>query len=145
MFLLLWECFRFSHYSFSIPFQQGGNPLACAAALAVAKYYSDHDVLANVQARGAQLRAGLEALAQKYPAKLGAVRGWGLLLGVQVNADSDATAGGMVQAAMDEGLLLVAAGPSVVRFVPPLIVSEAEIDEALAKFEKAVAGKDLAP
>ena len=46
--------------------------------------------------------------------------------------------GVLVQAAMDQGLLLVAAGTNVVRFVPPLIITEAEMDEALAKFEAAV-------
>lgn len=119
---------------------QGGNPLACAAGLAVAKYFSDHNILDNVQARGKQLRQGLEDLAKKYPDTLGQVRGWGLLLGVAVNPEADGvTAGGLVQAAMDEGLLLVAAGPNVVRFVPPLIVSEAEISEALEKFDAAIA------
>lgn len=112
----------------------GGNPLACAAGLTVAKYLSDHDILENVQARGQQLRDGLEALAKEYPEMLGEVRGWGLLLGVEVNPDAGTTAGALVQAAMDAGLLLVAAGATVVRFVPPLIVSEAEIEEALEKF-----------
>ena len=116
----------------------GGNPLACAAGLAVAKYFSDHDILENVNERGAQLRAGLEALAKKYPDMLGEVRGWGLLLGVEVKDESEATSGGLVQGAMDEGLLLVGAGANVVRFVPPLIVSEAEIDEALEKFDAAL-------
>jgi len=117
----------------------GGNPLACAAGLAVAGYMADNNVLDNVQARGKQLSAGLEALAKKYPDILGEVRGWGLMKGVEVISEKeDVTAGNMVGAAMEEGLLLVAAGPTVVRFVPPLIISESEIDEALTKFEAAL-------
>ena len=95
-------------------------------------------MLSNVNARGAQLTAGLKALAEEYPALLGDVRGWGLLQGVEVIAE-DMLPGQVVQAAMDEGLLLVAAGKNVVRFVPPLIISEAEMEEALTKFATAVA------
>lgn len=116
----------------------GGNPLACAAGLAVAKYFSDHDVLSNVRARGEQLSKGLEAIAAKYPKLLGDVRGWGLLKGVEVT-DENVAPGQIVQAALDNGLLLVGAGSNVVRFVPPLIITEAEIDQALELFEKSVA------
>merc|ERR1712194_797552 len=73
----------------------GGNPLACAAGLAVAKYISDNDILENVQQRGLQLGVGLEKLAKKYPTVLGEVRGWGLLKGVECIAD-DITAGEIV-------------------------------------------------
>ena len=116
----------------------GGNPLACSAGLAVAQYLSDHDILTNVNERGEQLSAGLAKLAEKYPKILAEVRGWGLLKGIKINDDAGVTAGGLVGDAMDEGLLLVAAGPSVVRFVPPLIVTEEEIDEALVIFERAI-------
>jgi len=116
----------------------GGNPLACASGLAVAKYFSDHNILDNVLARGEQLSAGLEAVAKKYPKILGDVRGWGLLKGVECVSE-DIPPGKIVQAAMDEGLLLVGAGANVVRFVPPLIITESEMDEALKLFEKAVA------
>lgn len=115
----------------------GGNPLACAAGLAVATAICEYNLLENVQERSQQLTAGLEALAAKYPNVLGEVRGWGLLKGIVVKEGF--AAGEIVGDAMKEGLLLVPAGPSVARFVPPLIVSEAEIDEALAKFEAAVA------
>ena len=91
-----------------------------------------------MKARGEQLSAGLEALAKKYPSVMGDVRGWGLLKGILINDDAGVTAGELVGEAMKEGLLLVAAGPSVVRFVPPLIVTEEEIDVALSIFEKAV-------
>ena len=116
----------------------GGNPLACAAGIAVAQAFTDENLLNNVNDRGAQLKAGLSALAEKYPSVLGEVRGWGLMLGV----DSESCpAGELVGDCMKEGLLLVPAGPKAVRFVPPLIVSESEIDEALSIFEKAVSSK----
>jgi acetylornithine/N-succinyldiaminopimelate aminotransferase len=60
-----------------------------------------------------------------------------LIKGIETIAE-DIPAAKLVQAAMDNGLLLVAAGPNVVRFFPPLIGNEAEIKEALEKFEKAV-------
>ena len=117
----------------------GGNPLACSAGLAVAQYLSDHDILSNVAARSEQLSAGLAKLAEKYPSILADIRGWGLLKGIKINDDAGVTAGELVGELMNEGLLTVAAGPSVVRFVPPLIVSEEEIDEALEIFERTVA------
>lgn len=118
----------------------GGNPLACAAGLAVANYMCEHNVLDNVKARGEQLRKGLEALAKKYPSVLGDVRGLGLLRGVECIAENT-TAGDLVAAAMKEGLLLVPAGANVVRFVPPLIITEEELDLALERFEAAVKSK----
>jgi acetylornithine aminotransferase len=84
------------------------------------------------------LSAGLEVLAKQYPTLLGSVRGWGLLKGVEV-VDDAILPGVLVQAAMDNGLLLVAAGKNVVRFVPPLIITEAEIDLALKLFGQAAA------
>lgn len=116
----------------------GGNPLACSAGLAVARYMCEHNILANVRARGEQLSKGLEAIAAKYPKLLSDVRGWGLLKGIAV-ADSNVAPGKFVSAAMEEGLLLVGAGSNVVRFVPPLIITESEVNEALTKFEAAVA------
>lgn len=115
----------------------GGNPLACAAGLAVAEYMCEHNVLENVQARGAQLTEGLEAISARHPGMLGNVRGWGLLKGIEVVADG-VPPGDVVKAAMEEGLLVVAAGSNVVRFVPPLIITEQEIESALDMFEKAV-------
>uniref|UniRef100_A0A7S1B6A0 acetylornithine transaminase n=1 Tax=Corethron hystrix TaxID=216773 RepID=A0A7S1B6A0_9STRA len=115
----------------------GGNPLACAAALAVARTFSEDAILDNVNARGTQLAAGLESLAARYPGVLGAVRGWGLMRGVVVTRENTAP-GEVVGKCMEEGLLLVAAGKDVVRFVPPLIVTEKEVERALEIFGKVV-------
>lgn len=116
----------------------GGNALACAAGLAVARYMCDNDVLGNVAARGKQLTNGLQQVAKENPTVLGDVRGWGLMQGIEV-IDPEIKPGQIVAAAMEEGLLLVGAGSNVVRFVPPLIITSEEMDEALGKFSKAVA------
>ena len=117
----------------------GGNPFACGVAAAVCKTIETPEFLANVRDRGEQLRAGLAAAIAPYGDKFIEVRGWGLINGVELSADIETTSIELVKAAMDAGLLLVPAGPKVVRFVPPLIVSAEEIDEALAVFKQAIA------
>jgi acetylornithine/N-succinyldiaminopimelate aminotransferase len=116
----------------------GGNPLACAASLAVAHTLERDNILANVRSRGEQLRARLQELIVKYPHLFTEVRGWGLIDGLEINPDLELTAIDFVKAAMEYGLLLVPAGMKVLRFLPPLIVSESEIDEAIDKLEKAI-------
>jgi acetylornithine/N-succinyldiaminopimelate aminotransferase len=116
----------------------GGNPLACAAALAVCHTIEQEHLLENVQARGEQLRAGLRAIAQTYPTLITEIRGWGLINGMELHADTPLTAADIIKAAMAEGLLLVPAGPKVLRFVPPLIVTAEEVDQALQAVAKAL-------
>lgn len=117
----------------------GGNPLATAAAIAVADQL-DAGVLRNAQLRGAQLMAGLQNLARKFPAVISDVRGLGLILGVQLVR---VAASDVVANAMDRGLLLVPAGKHVVRFVPPLVISQQQVDSVLDIFEAVLS--DLAP
>lgn len=109
----------------------GGNPFACSVALAVCQTLEQHHILNNVQQRGEQLRAGLQQLAVRYPNLIAEVRGWGLINGMELQSDIDLTSAQVVKAAIDQGLLLVPAGPKVVRFVPPLIVTVDEIAQAL--------------
>lgn len=116
----------------------GGNPLACAAGIAVLTALQEDNVLKNCAERGEQLRAGLRSIQKDYPSLIKDVRGWGLINGCELAGSEELTAAKVVQAAMDAGLLLVPAGPKVVRFVPPLIVSPAEVDEALEKFSAAL-------
>ena len=116
----------------------GGNPLASAAALTVLKTIEEDNILQNVQARGEQLRTRLRAIAQKDPTLFIDVRGWGLINGIEINEEMSITSIDIVKAAMDEGLLLAPAGPKVLRFVPPLIVTEEEINEAAEKLETAI-------
>ncbi len=117
----------------------GGNPFVCAVALAVCQTLERENILANVRARGKQLRAGLAQLAIKYPHQISDVRGWGLIDGLELQAQSNLNAIDIVKAAMEAGLLLVPAGTKVVRFVPPLIVSAAEIDRAMSIIDRVLA------
>ncbi|MEB3211594.1 MAG: aspartate aminotransferase family protein [Leptolyngbyaceae bacterium] len=117
----------------------GGNPFACGVALAVCQTLENQNLLENVRDRGDQLRAGLRTIAQDYPTLIEEVRGWGLINGMVLASDAGLTSIEIVKAAMDEGLLLVPAGPTVVRFVPPLVVSASEIDEAVAATRRAIA------
>ncbi|MDZ8137371.1 MAG: aspartate aminotransferase family protein [Nostoc sp. DedQUE04] len=117
----------------------GGNPFVCGVALSVCQTLERENILQNVQDRGEQLRTGLKAIAAKYPQHIGEVRGWGLINGLELRADIEITAADVVNAAIKEGVLLVPAGPKVVRFVPPLIVTEAEVNTALQAVDKAIA------
>ena len=99
----------------------GGNPVACAAACAVVEAI-DEPLLENVAARGAQLAAGLTGLAGVRE-----VRGRGLLLAGVLDRD----AGQVVDEARELGLVVLTAGPNVLRLLPPLVVTEPEVDEAL--------------
>lgn len=116
----------------------GGNPFACGVALAVCQTLEQDHLLDNVQARGEHLRTGLKAIASRFPTLISEVRGWGLINGLVLNSDIELTAADVVKVAMQEGLLLVPAGPKVIRFVPPLIVSAAEVDQALQCVERAL-------
>ena len=117
----------------------GGNPFACAAALTVGQTLEQENILQNVQQRGEQLRTRLRAIAFKYPHLIEEVRGWGLINGMELKADIELTSVDVVKEAMAQGLLLVPAGPKVIRFVPPLIVSAEEIDQAAQGVENAIA------
>ena len=117
----------------------GGNPFVCAVALAVCHTLERENLLTNVRDRGDQLRSGLQRVIEDYPAIFAHVRGWGLINGLVLNDDSELASIDIVKAAMEKGLLVVPAGPKVVRLVPPLIVSEAEIDEAIALIRETLA------
>lgn len=117
----------------------GGNPFACAVALAVCQTIERENLLQNVQERGEQLRQGLRAIGAKYPQHIEQVRGWGLINGLVLQESSPLVAADIVKATMAMGLLLVPAGPKVLRFVPPLIVNAEEIDRAIAAVDAAFA------
>jgi 4-aminobutyrate aminotransferase len=125
----------------------GGNPVACAAGVAVLETIRDEDLVANARLRGAELRGGLRELMAEHPA-IGDVRGPGLMLGVEFVTDRgtrepDGGAADAVTArAAEAGLLLLSCGihHQVIRWIPPLDVSVAEVEEALALFEGALKG-----
>lgn len=119
----------------------GGNPLASAAGLTVADALENGGVMANVGARGEQLARLLGEVAAKYgPGVVSEVRGWGLLVGLELAEGAPFTAGEVVAACMASGLLLVPAGTRVVRFVPPLVISEAEVATAVGHLDAALGG-----
>ncbi len=117
----------------------GGNPLVCAAGLRVLQTIEQENILNNVQSRGEQLRTRLRAIAHQYPQLFVDVRGWGLINGMEISEDASLTSIEIVKAAMQQGLLVAPAGPKVLRFVPPLIVSASEIDEAANRLEAVIA------
>jgi 4-aminobutyrate aminotransferase len=123
----------------------GGNPVACAAALAVLDTIEGEGLIANAAARGADLRAGLQRLAAEDE-RIGDVRGPGLMIGVEFVSDKATKApdgafvSRLVARSADLGLLVLTCGPEhqVVRWIAPLDVSAAEVSEALEIFGEAL-------
>ena len=116
----------------------GGNPIGCAAALATIELMQEPGFLDNVVARGAQLTAGLKELQSEHPG-LVQVRGPGLMVGTEF--DDPARVSALLQHCLDEGhLILMNAGTygRCLRWMPPLVVNEHEIDLALAAFGAAL-------
>ena len=117
----------------------GGNPFVCGVALSVCQTLERENIVENVVERGVQLKTGLQSIVAKYPQHIAEVRGWGLIVGMELCSKASLTAEDIVMAAMDEGLLLVTAGPKVVRFLPPLIITEKEVTIALQKLGRVIA------
>ena len=115
----------------------GGNPFACRAGLTVIQEIERRGLLTHVEAMAERLREQLEALVQRHPTLLEGQRGWGLLQGL-VLRETAPSAPDLVKAAMAEGLLLVPAGPRVVRFVPPLVIRPRHIRKAIKRLERAL-------
>ena len=106
----------------------GGNPVACAAALATLDLVED-ELMENAAARGEQLLAGLRALAERQPLISG-VRGRGLMIGFDLPDHHTATA--LETACFERGLLGLTCGKRGFRFAPPLVITENQADVALA-------------
>jgi acetylornithine/N-succinyldiaminopimelate aminotransferase len=114
----------------------GGNPLAAAVGKALVDVISDPDFLDHVRRMGLYLKQRLASVTDSHPDLVAEVRGEGLLIGVRcIVPVSD-----VVAAMRDHDLLGVGAGENVLRFLPPLIVTEADIDEAMTRFDAALAG-----
>ncbi|MCF7363262.1 MULTISPECIES: aspartate aminotransferase family protein [Vibrio] len=116
----------------------GGNPLACAVAEAVVDIISQPETLAGVIEREALFREGLEKINAKYNV-FSEVRGKGLLLGAALNEEWQGRARDILVAAGKQGLMILMAGANVVRMTPSLIIEKEEIEEGLARLEKAIA------
>src|SRR5262245_32503021 len=113
----------------------GGGPLATACANAVLDILLADGFFANVERIGRLLRARLEALVKRYPNLFVDVRGAGLMLGIKCVVPNTE----MVNKLRDAGLLTVGAGDNTVRVLPPLIIGESHVEEALAILDKVVA------
>ena len=110
----------------------GGNPLACAAVSAVFDIFEKEKIVDHVQQISAYLEKRLDELVEKYDF-LTVRRGKGLMQGLVV---SGRPVGEIVQQALKNGLLVITAGSDVLRMVPPLVITEADVDEMIEKLEK---------
>jgi len=120
----------------------GGNPVACAAAAASVRVIKEEKLAENAVVRGAQLIEGLRRLQAEFSA-IGDVRGLGLMVGVEFTRDGQPdpdTAKAVRVTAAESGLLLLTCGTydNVIRWIPPLIVNETQIQEALQLFAAAL-------
>ena len=112
----------------------GGNPLVCAVAHAVVSYVLENNVLENVRGAGQRLMAGLLKLQEQLPF-VTEVRGRGLLQAMQFSQD---ISGDVLTACLERGLLVNAVRPNALRFMPPLVITDAEVDEGLEKLSGAL-------
>jgi len=114
----------------------GGNPLGAAVANKALEIINSPELLNQVSQRGIQLVEGLKRLNEKHKLfKL--IRGKGLLIGAVLNDEYAGRSGELTQLTMQNGLMTLVAGPNVQRFAPPLIISEAEVNEALLLLDHA--------
>lgn len=116
----------------------GGNPLACAVADAVVNYISQPVILEGVKKREQWLKEGLAKINDKY-GLFADVRGKGLLIGAELNQEWQGRARDILVASGKNGLLLLVAGPNVVRFTPSLVITQKEMEQGLAKLDQAIA------
>jgi len=124
----------------------GGNPVSCAAGLAVLEEIRERDLVANAAEKGAELAAGLRAIAAR-DTRIGDVRGPGLMIGVEfvtdpaTRAPDGPTCEAVIQGCAAQGLLVLSCGVqhNVIRWIPPLDVTSEEIAEALGIFDRVLA------
>lgn len=114
----------------------GGNPLACAVGYTTLKYVIENNIPGNAGTVGGYFVAGLEKLKQKY-SFITEVRGRGLLLAVGFNKE---IAQAVLNTCLENGLLVNKVKPNALRFVPPLIITKKDVDEALEILDKSLAG-----
>ncbi len=110
----------------------GGNPLTCAAGYATVKFVIDHNIAGNAGKVGQYFISGLEKLKQKFQF-VTEVRGRGLLIAMEFSSD---IAGTLVTACLDGGLLVNRVKPNTLRFMPPLVIGNKEVDKALGILDK---------
>lgn len=110
----------------------GGNPLVCVVASKVLDIFKEDDITGNVKVVGDYLKEKLEGMAKAYPF-IKEVRGKGLLLGMEF----DMPVADIIRSALvDEKMVLINAGSNVLRFIPPLIISKEDVDDALERLKR---------
>ena len=110
----------------------GGNPLVCAVASKVLDIFKEDDITGNVKVVGDYVKEKLEGMAKAYPF-IKEVRGKGLLLGMEF----DMSVADIIRSALvDEKMVLINAGSNILRFIPPLIISKEDVDDALERLKR---------
>ncbi len=116
----------------------GGNPLACAAGLAVIEQIESKELLKNVTELGAFAKEKLEKLGKKTK-KISEVRGKGLLIGIELTSDSSAD---VKMKLFEKGFLVSAIGANVIRIAPPLIINKTQINKFISALQDVLQGKE---
>jgi acetylornithine/N-succinyldiaminopimelate aminotransferase len=111
----------------------GGNPLACAASVKVFELFEKLNVLDNVRTVGAYLAEKLKGLVAEYDCVKEA-RGMGLIQGIELTVNPK----DVIAKSLENGLILFSAGTNVIRFVPPLVITKADVDEMISKLKSAL-------
>ena len=110
----------------------GGNPLACAAALAAIGFMQENDLAAQAQSKGDYFTRHFEA---KRPERVREVRQFGLMIGIELKEKATP----YLQALLAQGVIALPAGPTVIRLLPPLVISESELDTVVTALHTALA------
>ncbi|WP_273847133.1 4-aminobutyrate--2-oxoglutarate transaminase [Rubrobacter calidifluminis] len=124
----------------------GGNPLACVAALAVLKTFEEEDLLSRANVIGERTMTAMREMQRKHPDFVGDVRGLGAMVAMELVKDSESRepdrerTAGIVEAALQEGLMLLTAGQydNVIRTLTPLVITDEQLDEGLTILARAV-------
>jgi acetylornithine/N-succinyldiaminopimelate aminotransferase len=106
----------------------GGNPVACAAGCAVLDEVVEKNLVARASSLGERLKDGLKRLGNEFPGLIREVRGYGLMVGAELDRSGD----GITTAMMEKGVLINCTDTTVLRFLPPLLIEESHVDETIA-------------
>jgi acetylornithine/LysW-gamma-L-lysine aminotransferase len=112
----------------------GGNPLACRAGLAVIDTIQNDALLNHISEVGSHFKSGLEAIANSKSDKVSEIRGRGLMLAIQLRGRAGKTLSNL----MNNGVLAVASGSTIIRMLAPYIISQPEVDEVLQRLEDSI-------
>ncbi|KAM5454328.1 acetylornithine aminotransferase [Microsporum audouinii] len=116
----------------------GGSPLACAVGNHVLTRLANRDLQDSVNSRSRTLIQGLKRLQERYPDAVSEIRGRGLILGLQLSAPYVGKVANILGSARDKGLLIISAGEGCIRFVPPLVITDEEIEVGLGILDEAM-------